>query len=522
MTAATLPPIDTDLPGLLQTLQAQVQAGDTAGQRATLDLIGPARTAAPVTLVGALCIGGVGLARQLVAGPDDALDAEGRTALVLHAFAALVEPPADAPADHEHALAQALIDGFGLDASAASLLDTVRAAFLIDEAPLSEVPQAVMAAMRHQQWDLALRGLTRVRHSLQDATPRDTCGLAAMCLHKLGRFAEADQWMLEGLGDDAKLLHIGAVRSEKDLLRRWGHAKTPVISIICTTYNHERYIDSAIRGFLSQDCSHPFEILIHDDASTDRTQDVIRRWQAQYPRLIKPLLQTENQKSRGVHPFELLLARARGSYVATCEGDDFWIDPSKLQRQVSYLMAHPDVSCSAHNYVHFVETTLTVKPWTRIGKDFFVSQRQLMAAQVLLWMPTLVFRKSFSALPPERALAAFGDQFLTSYLGTLGRCAYFETLLGAVRRENEFSSWSPLPNREKERRRVKTWTAMLRLQERLGNAQAVSDLLAKIQASPLDAALKASIVDASAPSPSQTPSLSLSTPTSTTPSLAAA
>ena len=94
--------------------------------------------------------------------------------------------------------------------------------------------------------------------------------------------------------------------------------------------------------------------------------------------------------------------------------------------------------------------------------------------------------------------AAFGDQFLTSYLGTLGRCAYFDTFVGAVRRENEFSSWSPLPEKEKERRRVKTWVAMLRMHERLGNGQAVDDLNTKIHASKLDAPTKAALFEASA------------------------
>jgi hypothetical protein len=185
--------------------------------------------------------------------------------------------------------------------------------------------------------------------------------------------------------------------------------------------------------------------------------------------------------------------------VATCEGDDYWVDASKLSRQVGFLMAHPEVSCSAHNYHHFIETSLTVRRWSRLGRDCFISPRQLMATQFLLWLPTLVFRKTFSALPPERALAAFGDQFLTSYLGTMGRCAYFDSLVGAVRRENEFSSWSPLPAREKERRRVKTWVAMLRMHQRLGNEQAVSDLTAKIDASSLDAPAKAALLAASAP-----------------------
>ena len=145
-----------------------------------------------------------------------------------------------------------------------------------------------------------------------------------------------------------------------------------------------------------------------------------------------------------------------------------------------------------------------VRPWSRIGQDIFISQRKLMAAQFLLWMPTLVFRKTFSALPPERSLAAFGDQFLTSYLGTLGRCAYFDTFVGAVRRENEFSTWSPLPEREKERRRVKTWVAMLRMHERLGQHQAIEDLMAKIKASTLDPRLKTSILGDSTPSHSST------------------
>jgi hypothetical protein len=287
------------------------------------------------------------------------------------------------------------------------------------------------------------------------------------------------------LGNDAALIAIGAVYTEAQLLRRWNDDVTPVISIICTTYNHERYIESAIRGFLSQETEFPFEILIHDDASTDGTQAVIRKWEALYPRIIKPVYQTENQFSKGVRPFELLLARARGEFVATCEGDDFWVDGSKLQRQVAFLKGNPDFSCSAHNYFHYLERSLTVRPWNGIRVDHVVAPRTLMGLQRLLWLPTLVFRKTFSAMPPERSQAAIGDQFLTSYLGTLGRCVVFESRFSAVRRENEFSSWSPLPGTEKERMRVTTWDALVNMHQRMGNAQAVADLKAKINASPL-------------------------------------
>lgn len=492
------PPVDADLPGLLRRLQGQFTGGDAAGAQQTLSELGAARALAPTSLVGALCLGGAAFAAWLVATQHADFGGEQCTATVLDAFDQVLAPPPDAAPDHEQCVARWLIGQFGLDSTPATLLELVRAEFLIDRGPLAELPVAIRGAMGHRQWALSLRGFERIRETLKERTPRGSFGLAATCLHRLGRFEEADEWVRAGLGERQALIAIPPVHSEQALLARWGRFQAPVISIICTTYNHERYIDSAIRGFLSQDCEFPFEILIHDDASTDRTQEVVRRWQQRYPAIIKPVLQTVNQKSQGVRPFELMLARAQGAYVATCEGDDYWIDSRKLQRQVGFLQQHPDVSCSVHNYYHFVESTLVVKPWRRVTRDFFITPRQLMAVQFLLWLPTLVFRKAFSALPPERSLAAFGDQFLTSLLGTLGRGVYFETLLGAVRRENEFSTWTPLPESQKEPKRVQTWAALVRLHKRLGNRQAVDDLLARIESSPLDAQTKASIFEASA------------------------
>lgn len=497
MTPAAHPPADADLPGLLRHLLERFRAGDEAGQHDTLEAIGAARLDQVDTVVGALCLGGLDFADRLVAHVHAALGPSDRLALLLAAFNAAVDAAPDAPADHELRVAAALVERFGLSTPPSHLLDMVRAEFLVAAGPLEEVPEAALSAMRHGRWDLALQGFTRMQDSLGEQTPRNVHGMAAMCLHKLGRYAEAEAWSRQGLGADQALLAIGPVHSEADLLRRWSGRRSPVVSIICPAYNHERYIENAIRGFLSQDCSHAFEILIHDDASTDGTQRLIREWQQRYPRVIRAVLQTENQFSKGIRPWETLLAMARGDFVATCEGDDFWVDPHKLQRQVDFLKAHPNFSCSAHNYYHYHETALTVKAWSQIGRDFVLSQRQLMAIQLLLWFPTLVFRKRFSALPPERQQAAFGDQFLTSYLGTLGPCAYLETMYGAVRRENEFSFWSPLSKLEKERMRVKTWIALIRMHERMGNQQAVTDLKAKVSASPLDDEVKFAMLEAS-------------------------
>jgi len=164
---------------------------------------------------------------------------------------------------------------------------------------------------------------------------------------------------------------------------------------------------------------------------------------------------------------------------------------------VSALQAHPEHSCSAHNYYHFHELSLTVKPWLSTRKDFLLTPRQLMGVKNLLWFPTLVFRKTFTAMPPERDLSPIGDQFLTSYLGTQGSCIYFAGLVGAVRRENEFSMWSPLSGTDKEKLRVKSWASLVRLHERLGNVQAVADLKAKIDASSLDQPSRQAILEAS-------------------------
>lgn len=484
---STPPPASApEVPGLLRLLLQQFKAGDFTAQQATVGLLGTWPMVDAETIVGALCMGGADFAARLVAHGRDTLTQDERYELVLQAFSAVVDAPPGAPDDHETQVAERLIQRFGLPTPATALLDTVRAEFLITAGPLEDLPQAALAAVKLAQWELALRGFVRCQQALQAKTPRNVYGLAAMCLHQLKRYDEAGRWVAQGLGDQGALLAIGPVHTEAELLRRWG-GEPPVVSIVCTTYNHVRYIESALRGFLSQDCGFPFEILIHDDASTDGTQQVIRQWQRQYPQVIRAVLQTENQFSKGVRPFELLLAQARGDFVATCEGDDFWIDPAKLQRQVSFLQAHPEFSCSAHNYYHFVETALTVRPWTGVRHDHVLSPRQLMGLSRLLWLPTLVFRKTFTALPPERALAPIGDQFLTSYLGTQGRCMYFEGMLGAVRRENEFSTWSPLSGQQKERIRVKTWTALVALHERLGNLQAVADLKAKIAASPLGA-----------------------------------
>lgn len=121
------------------------------------------------------------------------------------------------------------------------------------------------------------------------------------------------------------------------------------VSIVCTTYNHGKYIRKCLDGFLMQKTNFKYEVLIHDDASTDNTAEIIREYELKFPDIIKPIYQTENQHSKGVKvSITYLYPRVKGKYVAICEGDDFWTDPLKLQRQYDAMENHPEVDICAH------------------------------------------------------------------------------------------------------------------------------------------------------------------------------
>lgn len=125
--------------------------------------------------------------------------------------------------------------------------------------------------------------------------------------------------------------------------------KTIIVSICCLTYNHEPYIRKCLDGFIMQKTNFPFEVLIHDDASTDRTADIIREYEAKYPDIIKPIYQTENKYSKGIGITKTYqFPRAQGKYIALCEGDDYWTDPLKLQKQVDFLEANQEYVMCGH------------------------------------------------------------------------------------------------------------------------------------------------------------------------------
>lgn len=122
--------------------------------------------------------------------------------------------------------------------------------------------------------------------------------------------------------------------------------KKPLVVISCLTYNHGAYLQDALEGFVKQKTDFPFVAIVHEDASTDNTADVLRKYAEKYPDIILPIFEKENQYSKGDQELNKVMRAAReatgAKYMAMCEGDDYWIDPLKLQKQVDFLEAHPD------------------------------------------------------------------------------------------------------------------------------------------------------------------------------------
>lgn len=123
----------------------------------------------------------------------------------------------------------------------------------------------------------------------------------------------------------------------------------PLVSVVIATYNHEKILSQAIESILEQKTDFAFEVIINDDASTDGTATVVKDYAEKYPDIIRPIYQSINQCSIGYKIMPtFLFPEARGKYIAICEGDDYWTDPDKLQKQVSFLENNPDYSASAH------------------------------------------------------------------------------------------------------------------------------------------------------------------------------
>ncbi|MBR5237254.1 MAG: glycosyltransferase [Paludibacteraceae bacterium] len=137
-----------------------------------------------------------------------------------------------------------------------------------------------------------------------------------------------------------------------------------MVVIRCLAYNHEPYIRQCLDGFVMQKTNFRFEAIVHDDASTDGTASIIREYAEKYPDIIKPIYETENQYSKRDGSLSRIMnAHMHGRYIAICEGDDYWTDPYKLQKQVDFMEANPEYSMCYTNIDRYNQKTKVFDEW---------------------------------------------------------------------------------------------------------------------------------------------------------------
>lgn len=217
-----------------------------------------------------------------------------------------------------------------------------------------------------------------------------------------------------------------------------------LVSIICCTYNHEPYIRQCIDGFIMQKTTFRFEVLIHDDASIDGTQSIIREYEAKYPDIIKPIYQVENQYSKKTGILKTFqYPRVKGKYVAFCEGDDYWIDPMKLQSQVDIMEKNEEYGlCYTKTKYLYNETNRFIYDWGGPSTEF----RELLKANTIPTLSVMIrwdyVRKYYAEIAPYSDSWRMGDYPMWLWLAYHYKVCYIDKVTSVYRVLNESASHS--------------------------------------------------------------------------------
>lgn len=198
-----------------------------------------------------------------------------------------------------------------------------------------------------------------------------------------------------------------------------------MVSIHCIAYNQGKYIKETLDGFIAQKTNFRFEAIVHDDASTDNTADIIKEYAEKYPSIIKPIFETENQYSkRDGSLSKIMFNHLRGKYIAYCEGDDYWIDPLKLQKQVDFLETHPDYTLVCCNKDEYIQSENKIRVCYKETGTFNINR--LIIDNVVTTCSTMIRKdlllKYYEEIPPKLLNLSFGDYQLWLYMSARGSC----------------------------------------------------------------------------------------------------
>lgn len=239
-----------------------------------------------------------------------------------------------------------------------------------------------------------------------------------------------------------------------------------MVSICCAVFNHLPYLKRTIDGFLAQETTFDYEIIINDDVSTDGSRQLLRKYQQEYPEKLRVIYQEENQYSKGKKIFfDILACEARGKYIALCEGDDYWIDSHKLQKQFDVMERETHCAFCVHK-VHDVDLNgvllNNMYPPEELEEGVILQSKfmDMLFAPSRYWFHTssFFFRtsevKKFNGVYPQFIKqAGVGDVPLTWLLASCGDLYYINSEMSCYRRDTS-GSWSARMQQREYRRKM--------------------------------------------------------------------
>jgi glycosyltransferase involved in cell wall biosynthesis len=250
----------------------------------------------------------------------------------------------------------------------------------------------------------------------------------------------------------------------------------PQVSICCITYNHEEFIEKAINSFLMQKTTFPFEIVVGEDGGTDKTLAILEKLIIDNPGRIRLL---PRERNMGMHKNLMrTLNASTGRYIALCEGDDYWTDCEKLQKQWQYLESNPDCVATQSN-VHGVREGQI--DFNYVGG----AKHDLTAEQLLTCSPmntlTVMFRNVLNHLPQEFLTAGPGDLFIWSLIGHYGYCHYMQEILPSIYNIHDGGVHSKKSHHERVLMRLKTSYSLYLYYSRINNEALANYFLAAVE-----------------------------------------
>lgn len=260
----------------------------------------------------------------------------------------------------------------------------------------------------------------------------------------------------------------------------WPVDTIPVVSALVLAYNQERFLGECLDGILRQVTDFPVDVIVHDDASTDGTAQIIEAYAKKYPLMIKPILQKTNQLSRQKKIRSQLTPTFRGEFIAHCDGDDIWQDPYKLAKQVAFLRGNAEYVLSYHASERIDATGRRLEDVgrpTKHGRDFTpVELRQMKWGPILLG--TLMYRNVPIEFPPEYDLAPNGDHFLPILLAPYGGAKFLDDIEPLAYRQHDGGMWSRKSKEEQSRMYLRSYLQIAAYFVRIGEISSARRVIA--------------------------------------------